>query len=106
YQEHLRARAVPQPVYIGYAEAGRDGGYLPMRFAAHAAQRGLTAAAGAAHVPLHINHARGGSTARGGARLDAIVRAMPPDCVDGVLHITEQGETISQNYALRSNALR
>ena len=77
-----------------------------MRFAAHDAQRELVAAAQAAEVPLRINHARGGSTARGGARLDAIVHAMPPDTVDGVLHVTEQGETISQNYGLRSNALR
>src|SRR5688500_19866514 len=60
----------------------------------------------AAGVPLRINHARGGSVARGGARLDAIVHAMPPDTVDGVLHVTEQGETISQIYGLRSNALR
>jgi phosphoenolpyruvate carboxylase len=55
---------------------------------------------------VRINHARGGSVARGGARLDAMVRAMPPDIVDGVLHVTEQGETMSQNYGLRSNALR
>src|SRR5690606_31854155 len=32
--------------------------------------------------------------------------AMPPDTADGVLHVTEQGETVSQNYGLRSNALR
>jgi phosphoenolpyruvate carboxylase len=106
YHAHLKARGVPQPVYIGYAEAGRDAGYLAMRFAAYDAQRALANAAHAAHVPVRINHARGGSTARGGARLDAIVRAMPPDTVDGVLHVTEQGETISQNYGLRSNALR
>src|SRR5688500_20068497 len=46
----------------------------------------------AAGVPVRINHARGGSTARGGARLDAIVHAMPADTVDGVLHVTEQGD--------------
>jgi phosphoenolpyruvate carboxylase len=106
YREHLKARGLPQPVYIGYAEAGRDGGYLAMRFAAHAAQRDLASAAQAAGVQVRINHARGGSTARGGARLDALVQAMPPETVDGVLHVTEQGETISQNYGLRSNALR
>jgi phosphoenolpyruvate carboxylase len=106
YQEHLRARGAPQPVYIGYAEAGRDGGYLAMRFAAHAAQRELAEVARSAQVPVRVNHARGGSIVRGGARLDAIVQSLPPECVDGVLHVTEQGETVSQNYALRSNALR
>lgn len=106
YRAHLQARGVPQPVYIGYAEAGRDGGYLAMRVAAFQAQRALQASAAAAGVPLRLNHARGGNIARGGARLDVMVQAMPPDTVDGVLHVTEQGETISQNYGLRSNALR
>src|SRR5690606_31541255 len=106
YRAHLQARGVPQPVYIGYAEAARDGGYLAMRVAAFQAQRALQASAAAAGVPLRLNHARGGNIARGGARLDVMVQAMPPDTVDGVLHVTEQGETISQNYGLRSNALR
>src|SRR5690606_17322337 len=106
YREHVRARGVAQPVYIGYAEAGRDGGFLAMRVAAYQAQRALHAAAAEGEVPLRLNHARGGNVARGGARLDAIVQAMPPDITDGVLHVTEQGETISQSYGLRSNALR
>lgn len=106
YREHLRARGMPQPAYIGYAEASRDGGFVSMRASAYHAQRALQAAGAAADVPLRINHARGGNLARGGARLDAMVRAMPPDTADGVLHITEQGETVSQNYGLRSNALR
>ncbi len=106
YREHLRARATPQPVFIGYSEAGRECGYLAMRFAAHDAQRSLAVAAAAAGVPIHIRHARGGSTSRGGARLDAVVRIAPADTVDGLLSITEQGETISQNYGLRVTALR
>ena len=35
-----------------------------------------------------------------------IIRAAPPECVDGHLTITEQGEIISQNYGLKANALR
>ncbi len=106
YRAHLQARGVPQPVYIGYAEAGRDGGYLAMRHSAYEAQRALQAAASRAGVALRLNHARGGSIARGGARLDALLQAMPPDIADGVLHVTEQGESIGQNYSLRANALR
>ncbi len=106
YREHLQVRGVPQPVYIGYADAGRDGGYIAMRVSAYEAQRALQASAAAVGVPLRLNHARGGNIARGGARLDAIVHAMPPDSIDGELHVTEQGETIGQNYGLRSNALR
>ena len=54
---------------------------------------------------VSIRHARGGSIARGGSRLDAVIRATPPETVDGALHITEQGEIISQNYGLKVNAL-
>src|SRR5690606_19336691 len=61
YRAHLQARGVPQPVYIGYAEAARDGGYLAMRVAAFQAQRALQASAAAAGVPLRLNHARGGN---------------------------------------------
>jgi phosphoenolpyruvate carboxylase len=106
YRYHLAARAVPQPVFIGYSEAGRDSGYLDMRMAAFDAQRSLTATFAAAGQALSIRHARGGSTARGGSRLDAMIRAAPPEAVDGTLHITEQGEIISQNYGLKINALR
>jgi phosphoenolpyruvate carboxylase len=38
--------------------------------------------------------------------MDAMIRASPPETVDGALHITEQGEIISQNYGLKVNALR
>ena len=42
----------------------------------------------------------------GGIRLDELIRAAPPDTVDGTLRVTEQGETLSQSYGLKSNALR
>ncbi len=35
-----------------------------------------------------------------------MIRATPPETIDGRLHITEQGEIISQHYGLRTNALR
>jgi phosphoenolpyruvate carboxylase len=34
------------------------------------------------------------------------VTAAPPECVNGVLRLTEQGETISQSYGLKPNAMR
>jgi phosphoenolpyruvate carboxylase len=106
YREHLRARATPQPVLVGYSEAGRECGYLAMRLATHDAHRSLVEAAQSAAVPMQLRHARGGSMARGGARLDALVKIAPPDVVDGLLCVTEQGETINQNYGLRITALR
>ena len=106
YREHLAARGVPQPLLVGYSEAGRDSGYLAMRMAAFDAQRALAATFAQAGQPALIQHARGGNVARGGSRLDAMIRTSPPETIDGTLHITEQGEIISQNYGLRPNALR
>jgi phosphoenolpyruvate carboxylase len=106
YREHLAARSIPQPLFIGYSEAGRDGGYLAMRMAAFDAQRDLSETFARAQQPVSIRHARGGSTARGGSRLDELIRATPSETIDGRLHITEQGEIISQHYGLRTNALR
>jgi len=106
YRAHLAARAVPQPVLVGYSQAGRDSGYLGMRLAVYEAQRDLAQSLSAAGQPAVIYHARGGSVARGGLRLDELIRAAPPDTIDGALHVTEQGETLSQSYGLKSNALR
>ena len=46
YREHLAARRVPQPLFVGYSQAGRDSGYLAMRLAAFDAQRELATDAG------------------------------------------------------------
>ena len=106
YREHLAARRVPQSMFVGYSQASRDSGYLAMRLATYEAQRELAATLAQAGQPAAIHHARGGSVARGGLRLDAMIRAAPPESVDGHLTITEQGEIISQNYGLKANALR
>jgi phosphoenolpyruvate carboxylase len=106
YKAHLVARDVPQPVLVGYSQASRDSGFLGMRLAVYDAQRDLAQSLAAAGQPAVIYHARGGSVARGGLRLDELIRAAPPDTVDGTLRVTEQGETLSQSYGLKSNALR
>jgi phosphoenolpyruvate carboxylase len=106
YRQHLAARSHRQCVLVGYTHGSRESGFIAARLAAHDAQRALAAElsdAGAQHV---IFHARGGSVARGGSRIDALVTAAPPESVNGVLRLTEQGETISQSYGLKPNAMR
>jgi len=63
----------------------------------------VLAAAGEQHV---LFHARGGSVARGGGRIEAIIKAAPAGAVDGVLRIREQGSTVKQGYGLRPIAMR
>jgi phosphoenolpyruvate carboxylase len=74
--------------------------------AAYRAQAELSAALAAANERHVIFHARGGSIARGGSRIDALVRTAPAGTVNGVLRLTEQGEVINQSYGLRPIAMR
>ena len=106
YRRHLDAHNRQQYVLVGYSDSSKESGLCASRVAAWNAQRGLAAALGEAQEKHLIFHARGGSIARGGSRIDAVVRTMPASAVNGVLRITEQGEVINQNYGLRPIAMR
>ncbi len=106
YKRHLEARGRLQTVLIGYSDSNRESGIVASRFAAYRAQRHLTEALRQAHKEHVLFYSRGGSIPRGGGRIDALLRAAPAESVNGVLRFTEQGESISQNYGLLSNAMR
>ncbi len=106
YRRHLEAHGRRQCVLIGYSDSNKEGGACASRFAIYQAQRHLAqvlAAAGERHV---VFHARGSSLARGGGRIDALVKAAPAGAVNGVLRLREQGETVKQGYGLRPIAMR
>src|SRR3984885_2403571 len=106
YRRHLEAHGRTQCVLIGYSDGNKEGGLCASRFATHQAQRALAqvlAAAGERHM---VFHARGGSGARGGGRIDALVKAAPAGAINGVLRLTEQGEAVQQSYGLRPIAMR
>jgi phosphoenolpyruvate carboxylase len=106
YRRYLEAHGRRQCVLLGYSDSNKEGGACASRFTIHQAQRDLAEvlrAAGEQHV---LFHARGGSVARGGGRIEAIVRAAPAGAVSGVLRIREQGATIKQGYGLRPIAMR
>lgn len=106
YAAHLQARGGPQTVFVGYSQGSRDSGFITTRLSVFKAQREITRTLESAGYGYVIGHARGGSVARGGSRIDALLQAAPPETVNGVLRLTEQGETIGQNYGLRPTALR
>ncbi|HEY8052206.1 MAG TPA: phosphoenolpyruvate carboxylase [Steroidobacteraceae bacterium] len=106
YRRHLAAHGRRQCVLIGYSDSNKETGACASRVAIHKAQGDLArvlAAAGEQHV---LFHARGGSVARGGGRIEAIVNAAPAGAVNGVLRIREQGATVKQGYGLRPIAMR
>ena len=106
YRRHLEARGRRQCVLIGYSDSNKERGPCASRVAIHQAQRDLAQVLGSAGEQHVLFHARGGSMARGGGRIEAIVRAAPAGAVDGVLRIREQGETVKQGYGLRPIAMR
>ena len=106
YRRHLEARGRKQCVLIGYSDTNKEAGLCAARFALHEAQRSLAQVLAADHESHVIFHGRGGSIARGGGRIDAIVRSAPAEAVNGVLRLTEQGEVVQQNYGLRPIAMR
>ena len=106
YRRHLEAHGRQQCVMLGYSDSNKEVGTCASRVAIHQAQRSLAQVLAAAGDRTIIFHARGGSPARGGGRIDAIVTAAPSGAVNGVLRIREQGETIKQGYGLRPIAMR
>ena len=106
YRRHLEAHGRRQCVLIGYSDSNKETGACASRVIIHQAQRDLARVLGAVGEQPVLFHARGGSLARGGGRIEAIVRAAPAGAVDGVLRIREQGATVKQGYGLRPIAMR
>lgn len=106
YRRHLEARGRKQCVLIGYSDSNQEAGTCASRFLIHQAQRDLSQVLAAAGEQPVLFHARGGSVARGGGRIEAIVKAAPAGSVDGVLRIREQGATVKQGYGLKPIAMR
>jgi phosphoenolpyruvate carboxylase len=106
YRRYLEAHGRRQCVLIGYSDSNKELGVCASRFTIHQAQHDLAKVLRAAEEQPLLFHARGGSLARGGSRIEAIVRAAPAGAVDGVLRLREQGGTVKQGYGLRPIAMR
>lgn len=106
YRAHLELRDRRQCVLVGYSDSSKQAGLCASRIAVHDAQEQLSHTLHQAHEKHVIFHARGGSIPRGGNRIDTLVRVAPPEAVNGILRLTEQGEVVSQNYGLRPIAMR
>ena len=99
YRRWLEARGRVQEVMLGYSDSNKDGGYLTANWALYQAEASLVAVFGKAGIRLRLFHGRGGSVGRGGGPAYEAILAQPPGSVDGMLRLTEQGETIASKYA-------
>jgi phosphoenolpyruvate carboxylase len=106
YKVSLESTNSTQEIMLGYSDSNKDGGVLTANWELRVALKRLTEVGREHQVKLKFFHGRGGALGRGGMPLNRSILAQPPETVGAGIKITEQGEVLSQRYAMKGIAYR
>ncbi len=94
-----------QQVMVGYSDSNKDGGIIASQWHLYKAQSRLSEVGRKHKVEIQFFHGKGGSISRGAGPTHYFINALPAKALSGDIRLTEQGETISQKYANKVNAV-
>ncbi len=93
-----------QDVMIGYSDSNKDGGILASTWHLYDAQIKLTEVAQKHGIQIRFFHGKGGTISRGAGPTHWFLKSLPSSTMNGMIRVTEQGETIERKYANKVNA--
>ncbi|MCL6458170.1 MAG: phosphoenolpyruvate carboxylase [Gorillibacterium sp.] len=106
YRDSLQSLNQVQEIMLGYSDSNKDGGVLTANWELKVALEKITEIGIKHNVRLKFFHGRGGALGRGGMPLNRSILAQPPHTLGAGIKITEQGEVLSQRYAVKGIAYR
>ena len=89
---------------IGYSDSNKDGGILASTWYLYDAQVKLSAVGKKHGVEIRFFHGKGGTISRGAGPTHWFLKSLPGSVQNGLIRVTEQGETIERKYANKGNA--
>jgi phosphoenolpyruvate carboxylase len=93
-----------QEVMIGYSDSNKDGGIVASAWQLYYAQIKLSEVGKKYGVNIRFFHGKGGTISRGAGPTHWFLKSLPAGTLNGLIRVTEQGETIERKYANNVNA--